>query len=224
MKVLSIISQKGGVGKTTLATALAVEGSRDGKKTVLFDLDPQASASFWMDTREDSTLAITAVPAARLGHVLGAVREAGCDLAIIDTPPFAKDIAFEATQHADFVLVPTRPAVLDVMAMTRTLDLVKHYGTPFAAVLTFCPPHGREVDDTVGTIGKFGAEVCPVRIGNRIAYSRAQQTGLAAQEIDPDGKAAQEITELYEYVCMHLYGSDRKGVANVQKRAASGSR
>ena len=47
----------------------------------------QASASFWMDTRKDATLAITTVPAARLRHVLDAAREAGCDLAIIDTPP-----------------------------------------------------------------------------------------------------------------------------------------
>lgn len=224
MKVLSVISQKGGVGKTTLATALAVEASRDGKKTVLFDLDPQASASFWMDTREDSTLAITAVPAARLGHVLSAVGEAGCDLAIIDTPPFAKDIGFEATQHADFVLIPTRPAVLDVMAMTRTLDLVKHFGTPFAAVLTFCPPMGRELEDTIGTIRQLGAEVSPVRIGNRIAYSRAQQTGLAAQEVEPGGKAAGEIAELYAFVCMHLYKSEGKGVAHVKKRVAGGSR
>lgn len=223
MKVLSIISQKGGVGKTTLATALAVEASRAGKKTVLFDLDPQASASFWMDTRKDTTLAITAIPAARLGHVLGAVREAGCDLAIIDTPPFAKDIAFEAAQQADFVLVPSRPAVLDVMAMTRTLDLVKHYGKPFSAVLTFCPPQGRELDDTMAVIRQLGAEISPVRIGNRIAYSRAQQTGLAAQEIDPDGKAAQEIAELYAYVCMHLYKLDGMGVAH-EKRVASGAR
>lgn len=223
MKVLSIISQKGGVGKTTLATALAVEASRAGKKTVLFDLDPQASASFWMDTRKDTALAITAIPAARLGHVLGAVREAGCDLAIIDTPPFAKDIAFEAAQQADFVLVPSRPAVLDVMAMTRTLDLVKHYGKPFSAVLTFCPPQGRELDDTMAVIRQLGAEISPVRIGNRIAYSRAQQTGLAAQEIDPDGKAAQEIAELYAYVCMHLYKTDGMGVAH-EKRVASGAR
>ena len=224
MKVLSIISQKGGVGKTTLATALAVEGSRAGRKTVLFDLDPQASASFWMDTRQDPSLAISAVPAARLGHVLAAAREAGCELAIIDTPPFAKDIAFEATQHADFVLVPTRPAVLDVMAMARTLDLVKHYGRPFAAVLTFCPPHGRELEDTIGTIRQLGAEVCPVRIGNRIAYSRAQQTGLAAQETDPSGKAAQEVAELYKYMCMHIDNQDVKGSSRGKKRAASGSR
>lgn len=204
MKTLAIVSQKGGVGKTTLATALAVESGRAGKRTVVFDLDPQASASFWKDTRSDELVAMTAIPASRLKHVLKAAEEVGCDLAIIDTPPFSKDIAYEAVQNADFVLLPSRPAVLDVMAMSRTVELVRHYEKPFAAVLTFCPPFGREVDDTLEVIGKLGAEICPVRIGNRIAYSRAQQTGRAAQEIEPDGKAAHEIMELYAYVCMHL--------------------
>lgn len=204
MKTLAIVSQKGGVGKTTLATALAVESGRAGKRTVVFDLDPQASASFWKDTRSDELVAMTAIPAARLKHVLKAAEEVGCDLAIIDTPPFSKDIAYEAVQNADFVLLPSRPAVLDVMAMSRTVELVRHYEKPFAAVLTFCPPFGREVDDTLEVISKLGAEICPVRIGNRIAYSRAQQTGRAAQEIEPDGKAAHEIMELYAYVCMHL--------------------
>lgn len=205
MKILSVVSQKGGVGKTTLATALAVQAGNDGRKTVVFDLDPQASATFWKDTRQDDLVAITAIPAARLKHMLAAADEAGCDLVIIDTPPFSKDIAYEAAQHADFVLLPTRPAVLDVMAMSKTVELVKHYKHPFAAVLTFCPPLGREINDTIKVIQALGAEVCPVRIGNRIAYSRAQQNGLAAQELDPDGKAAQEISDLYAYVCMHLY-------------------
>lgn len=205
MKVLSVVSQKGGVGKTTLATALAVQAGNAGRRTVVFDLDPQASATFWKDTRKDDLVAISAIPAVRLSHMLAAAREAGCDLAIIDTPPFSKDIAYEAAQHADFVLLPTRPAVLDVMAMSKTVELVKHYKHPFAAVLTFCPPQGREIDDTIKVIQALGAEVCPVRIGNRIAYSRAQQSGLAAQELDPDGKAAQEVKDLYAYVCMHLY-------------------
>ena len=223
MKTISIVSQKGGVGKTTLATALAVEASREGKKAVLFDLDPQASASFWKDTRVDSSLAITAVPAARLSHVLSAAAEAGCDLAIIDTPPFPKDIAYEAAQHADFVLVPSRPAVLDIMAMTRTLELLQHYERPYGVVLTFCPPQGREVDDTCDVITKLKAPLCPVRIGNRIAYSRAQQSGQAAQEIEPSGKAAQEIKDLYAYVCMNLYDHKQKEKPHGRKRIASGA-
>src|SRR3954453_21675645 len=90
MKVLSLISQKGGVGKTTLATALAVAATQDGKRVVMMDLDPQASAPFWMDTRKDEALAVTSIPASRLAHVLAAAGDAGADLAIVDTPPFAK--------------------------------------------------------------------------------------------------------------------------------------
>ena len=63
---------------------------------------------------------------------------------------------------------------------------------------------GREIEDTVAAITQLGATLCPVRIGTRIAYSRAQQTGRTAQEIEPDGKAAQEIKQLYAYACMNL--------------------
>ena len=182
MKIVAIISQKGGVGKTTLATAIAVAAEADGKQAAIFDLDPQASASFWHDTREAPTPAVAAIPSSRLQHLLQAARESGCDLALIDAPPFAKDIAFEAAHHADFILIPTRPAVLDVMAMTKTLDLMKHYSKPSAVVLTFCPHAGRELSDTEHAIGELGATLCPVRIGNRIAFSRAQQTRIANQE------------------------------------------
>lgn len=207
MKVLALVSQKGGVGKTTLATALAVAAEADGKSTAVFDLDPQASASFWHDTREAASPAVAPVPAARLKHLLDAARESGGELAIIDAPPFAKDIAYEAAQHADLVLIPTRPAVLDVMAMTKTLELVRHYQRQAAVVLTFCPPSSREVSDAERTIAELGATLCPVRVGNRIAFSRAQQSGLVAQEFEPGGKAAEEVLRLYEYACMHLYGS-----------------
>ena len=61
MKTLAIISQKGGVGKTTLATALAVAAERDGKNAAIFDLDPQASATFWKDTRPAESPAVAAI-------------------------------------------------------------------------------------------------------------------------------------------------------------------
>lgn len=214
MKTLAILSQKGGVGKTTLATALAVAAEREGRSAAVFDLDPQASAAFWKDTREAEGPAVVAVPSARLPHVLRAAEEGGCDLAIIDTPPFAKDIAFEAAQQADLVLIPTRPAVLDVMAMTKTLELVRHYAKAAAVVLTFCPIQGREVTDTEEAVRQLGASLVPHRVHSRVAFSRAQQTGLTAQEFEPDGKAAEEIKQLYTYVCMHLYTETRKVAAH----------
>jgi chromosome partitioning protein len=223
MKTLAIISQKGGVGKTTLATALAVAAEKDGKIVAVFDLDPQASAAFWKDTREADTPAVVAIPPSRLQHVLKAAEETGCDLAIIDAPPFAKDIAFEAAQRADFILIPTRPAVLDVMAMTKTLELVGHYNKPAAVVLTFCPIQGREISDTEDAVKQLGAEIAPVRIHNRVAYSRAQQTGLTAQEFEIDGKAAEEIKQLYAYACMHLFPTKLEA-SNVRRTKLSASR
>jgi chromosome partitioning protein len=213
MKTLGLISQKGGVAKTTLATALAVCAEQAGRSAAVFDLDPQASAAFWKDTRQAETPAVVAIPAARLGNMLRAAEQAGTELAIIDTPPFAKDIAFEAAQAADFILIPTRPAVLDVMAMSKTLELVGHYGKPSAVVLTFCPTQGREVSDTIEAVKQLGARIVPVKIHHRVAYSRAQQTGLTAQEFETDGKAAVELQQLWDYVSAHLWPTDKRAAA-----------
>src|SRR3712207_4928226 len=213
MRTVAVISQKGGVGKTTLATALAVAAEQSGRSAAVFDLDPQASAAFWKDTRAAETPAVVAIPPARLGHVLRTADKSGCELAIVDAPPFAKDIAFEAAQHADFILIPTRPAVLDVMAMTRTLELVGHYGKPSAVVMTFCPTQGREVRDTEDAVEQLGARMAPVKIGQRVAYSRAQQTGLTAQEFETDGKAAYELQRLWKFVCMNLWPTEKRRAA-----------
>lgn len=207
MKTIALISQKGGVGKTTLAIGLAVAAQKDGYSAAILDLDPQASAAFWHDTRNNETPAVVAVPASRLKHMLDAARESGCTFAVIDTPPFAKDIAFEAVQHADAVLIPTRPAVLDVMAMVKTFEVVRHYQKPATVVLTLCPPKGREIVDTIDTIRSLGADLAAPHIHNRIAYSRAQQTGRSVQEFEPNGKAAYEIRQLYVYTRDHLFSA-----------------
>jgi chromosome partitioning protein len=205
MQVISIISQKGGVGKTTLATALAVEASRNNKQTLLLDLDPQASATFWNDSRsEEMSPAVTAIPPARLEHYLKASHEAEADFVFIDTPPFAKDIAYDAAKLADFVLIPAKPAVLDIIAMTRTVDLIKAFSKRAAVVLTFCPPIGKELEEAEEAVHQLNIELCPIRIGNRIAFSRAQQFGQTAQEYEAQGKAAQEIKNLYKYMCIHI--------------------
>ena len=223
MQVISIISQKGGVGKTTLATALAVEATRRGKQSLLLDLDPQASASFWSDSRTDEAgPAVTAIPPARLEHVLKASAKAGADLVFIDTPPFAKDIAYDAAKLADFVLIPAKPAVLDIIAMTRTVDLIKAFSRRAAVVLTFCPPVGKELEDAEEAVTQLGIEICPVRIGSRIAYSRAQQSGEVAQEYEPQGKAAEEIKHLYEYMCIHTAEDQHVSTDQKAKRAVGG--
>ncbi|WP_343611160.1 AAA family ATPase [Novosphingobium sp.] len=210
MKVIAILSQKGGVGKTTLTTCLAVAAEADGKKTAILDLDPQATASFWSDEREAETPAVSSLQAVRLSAVINAAKSAGTDLVIIDGAAVARDVAQMAAQHADLVLIPTRAAVFDTMSMVHTLEVVKQLGKPAAVVLTFVSPRGYERADAEATIAELGTEVCPVVIGDRKAFSRAQSTGLAAQEYEPKGKAAAEVDALYKYTSIRLYGAAKE--------------
>src|SRR3954470_14710687 len=101
MKIISLVCQKGGAGKTTIATNLAVLSERDGFPTVLFDLDPQATAAKWGDKRNGTPPDVIAAQAGRLGRLLDEVKGQGAGVAIIDTAPTADNAALEATKAAD---------------------------------------------------------------------------------------------------------------------------
>ena len=215
MKILAVISQKGGVGKTTLATALAVAAENAGKSVALFDLDPQASACFWADRRKTTgrgeTPVVRDVNFNRLPHVLDAMREAGADLVILDCPPQQRDIADAALSVADLILIPTRAEALDIRAMTQTVRLAKQMGKRPSVVLTFSPPTGAEIEQAREIVAQLKAELVPVAIHLRKAFSRSQQDGQTAQEYEPGGKAAAEIQRLYEYSRIALYGKEAHG-------------
>ena len=220
MKVLAVLSQKGGVGKTTLATCLAVAAEADGKSTSIFDLDPQATASFWKDVREAESPAVVSIQPVRLKAMLTAAEDAGAELVVIDGPAVARDVAHMAAEVADFVLIPTKAAVFDTMSMTQTINVVKQAQTPFAIVLNFVPPQGQETADAIALAGSLAASICPVLIGNRKAYFRAQGQGLAVQEFAPSDKAAAEIARLYAYSRINLYN---EGEAHEQKAELAAS-
>lgn len=220
MKVLAVLSQKGGVGKTTLATCLAVAAEAEGKSTSIFDLDPQATASFWKDVREADSPAVVSIQAVRLPAMLKAAEEAGADLAIIDGAAVARDVAHAAAQVADYILIPTKAAVFDTMSMTQTIEVIKQADKPFSIVLNFVPPQGQETADAMHLAGSLSASICPVLIGNRKAYFRAQSEGLAVQEFAPADKAADEIARLYAYTRIHLYNEGQSDEPEAKQHAS----
>ncbi len=203
MKTLAVISQKGGAGKTTLALHLAVAARIKKKTAAIIDLDPQASAANWGDSREDEYPAVVSAQPARLSKVLAAAKEAGAKLAIIDTAPHSESAALAAARASDLVIIPCRPAILDLRAIGSTVDLVNLAKAKACIVLNAVPSRGTLAEEAVEAVSSYGVKVLPVRIGQRAAFVHALTAGKTAQEYEPNGKAAKEIKDLYMAICKY---------------------
>jgi chromosome partitioning protein len=200
MDIVAFLSQKGGSGKTTLALHIAVAAEQAGQATVVVDLDPQASASAWGDSREAETPAVVASPASRLNAVLDAAREGGAGLCLIDTSPASESSTLVAARAADLLLIPCRPAILDLRAIGNTIDLGRIAGKPCAVILNAVPPRAAVCDDARRAVEGYGVEVAPVTIGQRSAFAQSLALGQIANEYDPRGKASYEIQFLYTWI------------------------
>jgi chromosome partitioning protein len=200
MQTLAFISRKGGSGKTTLAVHMAVCAVQSGQFVVLVDLDPQGSASDWHEMRGSSKefVSIKAKPE-DLPGLLGKAAEAGADLVIIDTAPHTDKSALMAARNADLILVPCRPSTFDLRALGATFDLLEHSSTPAAIVINFAP-FGHLGTETAAQLTKAGYPVLETMISQRVAFSHAVADGRAVHEYEPEGKAAQEITALFETI------------------------
>ena len=206
MYTVTMLAQKGGTGKTTLAINLSVAAEAAGWRVALVDLDPQASAAGWGDHRGAERPAVAAVPAARLADALQAARRHGAQLAVIDTAPHSEASALEAARAADLALVPLRPGVLDLRALGATGDICALAGAPAAVVLNQVPPRGPLPAEAAEAAQRRGLEVAPCRIGTRVAFQHSLTRGLGVLEHEPAGKAAKEVAALFSWARERLEG------------------
>jgi len=214
MRVIAFICQKGGTAKTTSAINLAVEAAARGHKVVLVDLDPQVSASNWSDLREASEPAVIAPQVPHLDRVLAQAKENGANLAIIDTAGRTNDAAFAAAQAADLVFVPLQPSLVDLGTIKATLDIIRMAGSPPAvAILTRVKASGTSQEAASAWLGQHQLEVASVSLGERIIYQNAYARGLGVTEAEPNGKAAQEIQQLYMLMCQRIDMSSNRNAA-----------
>jgi chromosome partitioning protein len=205
MRTIALINQKGGVGKTTVALHLATAFHQAGAATLILDLDPQASASEWHDAREAELPYVESIQPARLSKAISTAQEIGTEVLILDTAPHAESTALEAARLADLVLVPCQPSIMDLRAMRKTVDLLKLVQVPAFAVLNSVSSSGTVADEAAEMIeGSLSLPVCPVRLGDRVAYNRSLITGQTALEFEPHGKAAREIEQLHMWVCEQM--------------------
>lgn len=206
MQTVAIISQKGGAGKTTLAIHLGVAASVAGLVSLIVDTDPQATASKWSAWRNGGDPEVIDCAAhALLPKKLQQAAGLGAQFAVIDTPPHADIMAREACRAADLLLVPCRPRAFDLDAIQTTAELVKASGKPAFVVFMAGPPRAPVLyTDATQLVQQFGLQVAPVILPDRAAFHHSTERGKAAVEIEPDGRAAQEITALWIWLRQHV--------------------
>lgn len=209
--VIAVIGQKGGSGKTTASIGLAVAAARAGKTAVIIDLDPQANAANWGDRRKADNPAVVAAPPSRLRQTVDTARGHGADYVVIDTPGKSDSAAVEAAKLANLVLIPAAPHIFHLETLPTLRDLLRVAGNPPAFVV-LNPLHPQATVQAAAAKllirRTFQFDVCPVHLCRRDIYADTQTTGVTPLETEADGRAADELTRLYEFTIQQFNKSE----------------
>ncbi len=199
MKIISIVNEKGGTGKSTVATNLATALHRRGKKVVLVDADPQGTARDWRDASPEG---------ANLPPVLGIDRSqilqsslstlSDNDFVIIDGPAKANEMAAAIIRFSDVALIVIQPSGADLWASAATVKLVRSKidvgGAIDAAFLVNRVIGSSKLSRLVkeGEWNEYGIEQLDSTIGNRVVFAQALTDGLSVYDLH-DSQAKAEI-------------------------------
>ena len=186
MPVIAIVNQKGGTGKTTLATNLAAAFS-DTERVLLLDADPQGSSRDWAENHPRLRLTVTGMDTGRL---VEEVRQQSPHYhwVIIDGPPGTSRTSADAVRAADLVLIPAKAGPFDVWAASDIVDAVKarqenSRNKPLAAfVITMSKPRtnlGRQVQ---AALEDYGLPALESRTTERVSYPQMAIEGKSVLE------------------------------------------
>jgi chromosome partitioning protein len=209
-KVIGFLNEKGGAGKTTMATNVACWLHQQGYKVALVDIDPQRSATKWSETRESEdvfpVMGMGKQVARDLPRLTG-----GCDYVILDGAPQISELITPAIKTADLVLIPCQPSPFDIYACENVVDLIHARqditdGKPKAAFVVsraIKNTHlGREVRDA---LAEYDLPVFSALTTSRVAFADCAKGG-SVMDLPASDKARQEIEALGKEILEALNG------------------
>lgn len=200
-KVISVLNQKGGVGKTTIAVHLATALARKQHRVILLDADPQGSALDWSAARKDSALfPVAGLPKSSIHKELPTLAM-NYDYVVIDGPPRVYDVARSAIMASDLVIVPVQPSPYDVWAAKEIIDLLDE-ATVFKPALKRVFAINRKIANTaigrdvVEALSNYPVAVLKTALCQRVPFAESATQGLTVFELDPDMLASREMSDL----------------------------
>lgn len=201
--IISVLNQKGGVGKTTLAVHIATALAHRGQRVLLVDADPQGSALDWSASRETAPLfPVIGLPKNTLHRDLPSIA-ADYTAVVIDGPPRVNDLARSAILASDVVLVPVQPSPYDVWAAKDIVDLVAEASVFKETLKTGFVINRKIVNTTIGrevieALASYPVPVLRAQICQRVSFAESAGQGRTVLETDPQGMASREITILVD--------------------------
>lgn len=204
-KVIAILNQKGGVGKTTLAVHLATALTRKNRSVILIDADPQGSALDWAAARHgDPLFPVVGLPKSSIHKELPALAK-DYQVVIIDGPPRVYDVARSAIMASDLVLVPVQPSPYDVWAAKEIIDLLNE-ATVYKPGLQKAFLINRKIvntaigRDVADALSEYPIPVLKTAICQRVAFAESATQGRTVYELDPDMLASQEVNGVVDEI------------------------
>jgi len=211
--IISLISQKGGVGKSALARLLAVEFTRAGWVAKIADLDPaQGTCTKWKARRDQARLEPD-IPVEKFRSVERALAEAPrYDLLILDGPAHAERGGLVMARASDLVLMPTGYSLDDMEAQIEAAYELEEAGiAPERIVFAFCRAKGSESEDRAARayLRKARVSVLDPVLPELASIRQGHSEGRAASEV-PYPRVQEKAAELVNAIAERLGAKDKE--------------